>query len=599
MTRFWAILLTVFCSTLYGMHTVRAQTPRQQIDSLNTRAFDGLFINLDQAALDAGRAAKLSQQHNYARGLGRSFTRLGIYYDLRGSLDSAVLLLNLAINILERERDTVELSIAYNNLGIVHYERYDYDKAIHYYKKSMEQDRLAGDIRGVAGGLQNIGILYTYKDSLHLAEKLYAEAEQIYRGLNDSLNLPIVLSNQAKVYTLRGDFTQAMRTLKLAEAILPKENTDESRITIFISLSNALSELGQNDEALQYARQALVLSQKIGSKQREQYAYDQLQMVYKGMGDYKNAYTNLLSASVLSDSIYQTETNRSISEMQTKFDVAQKDKDLRRVTLEKEAATHRATAKELGRNFALALAAIALVLAIYAFSVWRSGKKINRLLQEKNKLAVENLEQKEMLIGEIHHRVKNNLQLVGNLLDFQSRAMDDKQAAKSLEDSKNRVASMAMLHQFLYTRGDYRNIDMHTYLNELAIKLQQSYTAVKSEVKLRVQTDDNLKLDIDTAIPIGLIVNELVTNAYKYAFAETDAGEIFICLQQTSAEVLTLKINDNGKGMLLSPETASSFGTQIITSLCRQLRADWQIENDGGTQHTLHIKKFKRNDSAI
>ena len=585
------------CLLLWVLPAAYAQTPERRIDSLNTVSFDQLLTDLDQSALNAARAARLSQDYNYARGLGRSFTRLGIYYDIKGSLDSAVLLLNLAINILEREKDTVELSIAYNNLGIVHYERYDYDKAIRYYKKSMEQDRMAGDIRGVAGGLQNIGILYTYKDSLELAEALYDEAEQIYRSLNDSVNLPIVLSNRAKIYTLRGNHRQAMQTLKLAEAILPEENTDESRITIAISLSNALSELGQSAEALRYAHEALTLSQKIGSKQREQYSYDQLQTVYLARGDCINAYKYLNASARLRDSIYQMETNRSISEMQAKFDMARKDEDLRRVTLQKEAADQRSRAREQGRNFALALAAVALVISVYAFSVWRSGKKINRLLQEKNNLAHENLEQKEMLISEIHHRVKNNLQLVSNLLDFQQRATDDKQAAKSLEDSKNRVAAMAMLHQFLYTRGEYRNIDMRTYLNELAVKLQQSYSSVRSSVKLRVHTDD-IRLDIDTAIPIGLIVNELVTNAYKYAFDDAGEGEIFIGLEQTSDNLLTLKITDNGKGMSSSSGTAFSFGTQIISALCRQLRADWRIENEGGTIHTLLIKKFKRNEPS-
>eukprot|EP01034_Spumella_vulgaris_P011219 gene11219-14259_t len=120
---------------------------------------------------------------------------------------------------------------------------------------------------------------------------------------------------------------------------------------------------------------------------------------------------------------------------------------------------------------------------------------------------------------------------------------------------------------------------MHTYLNELAVKLQQSYSSVKSSVRLRVEAG-NIKLDIDTAIPIGLIVNELVINAYKYAFAENESGEIFIRLEQTSNELLTLKVNDNGQGTPVSPDTVLSFGTQIVTSLCRQLKADWQIDNN-------------------
>ena len=129
------------------------------------------------------------------------------------------------------------------------------------------------------------------------------------------------------------------------------------------------------------------------------------------------------------------------------------------------------------------------------------------------------------------------------------------------------------------------------------VSVRNMSSSVRSSVKLRVHTDD-IRLDIDTAIPIGLIVNELVTNAYKYAFDDAGEGEIFIGLEQTSDNLLTLKITDNGKGMSSSSGTAFSFGTQIISALCRQLRADWRIENEGGTIHTLLIKKFKRNEPS-
>jgi len=578
----------MLCITYSG----HAQNVRAKIDSLNRVSFEGLFVNLKKAASDAAWAARLSQEAGYQKGLGRSFTRLGIYYDLEGKPDSAALFLNLAINVLEKEKDTAELSRAYNNLALVHYTRYDYDKALLYFKKSIEQDRLAGDIRGMAGGLQNIGILYTYKDSLETAEKIYREAEQIYRSLNDSANLPMVFSNQAKVAVLRNDYGRALGLLRDAEKMLPEKDNDESRTTIWISLSNALSQLGRADEALDYARRALALSQKIHSKYREQFAYDQLQEVYKAKGDYRNAYTYLAASERLGDTLYDTETNHSISEMQAKFDMAHKDEDLRRVTLEKEAATNRSKAKENSRNFALALAAIVVVISVFVFSAWRSGKKITRLLEEKNALAVTHLEQKEMLIAEIHHRIKNNLQLISDLLDFQARSVKDEQAIKSLEDSKNRVVSMAALHQFLYTSGDYKNIDMTLYLNELASKLLLSYASERSDIRVKVEADDT-RLDIDTAIPIGLIVNELVTNAYKHAFAENESGEIFIQLKKISNDTITLRITDNGKGIPDPTHTLSSFGTRIITSLCRQLRADWSIDNSSGTSHTLHIKKFK------
>lgn len=587
------MLLTVVCSMPYITGIAYAQNVRQQVDSLNKLSFSQLFDSPTQSAMNAVRAAKLSQNVDYRRGLGRSFTRLGILYDLKGSPDSAALLLNMAIPILEQEKDTVELSIAYNNLGIVHYGRYDYDKAIYYYKKSIGQDRLSGDIRGVAGGLQNIAILYTYKDNLATAEKIYTEAEALYRSLNDSVNLPMVLSNRAKIFILRKDFRGALPLLREADRLLPAEHTGESRVTVSVSLSHVLNELGQHDEALTYALKALDISREIHSVQRELYAYDQLQEVYRSKGDYPNAYKYLRAAGQLNDSLHKDETGRSISEIQARYDVTQKDEDLQRLRLEKEAANNLARAKENSRNFALALAFALLLVLAYIFSAWRSGKKINRLLHEKNRLAGENLEQKDMLIDEIHHRIKNNLQLIGNLLDFQSRTMDNERAAQALEDSKNRVASMAMLHRFLYTRGDYTHIDIRVYLQELAQKLRESYGALRPAVNLRVEADD-LKIDSNTSVAIGLIINELTTNAYKYAFGEREPGEIFISLAQTSPDLLTLKIRDNGRGMPPAPGTGFSFGTRIVDSLCRQLRAEWKIENTGGVLHTLLIKKFRQ-----
>jgi len=198
------------------------------------------------------------------------------------------------------------------------------------------------------------------------------------------------------------------------------------------------------------------------------------------------------------------------------------------------------------------------------------------------------LKEKEVLLKEIHHRVKNNLGIVSSLLQMQCRRTQDSQVAAILCDSQNRIASIALVHEKLYRSEDLADIDFAQYIPDLTTHLFDSYNVSSSQIKLKIQVD-NASLDIETAIPCGLIINELVSNALKYAFIGNREGEIEVKFYQETECTLILIIRDNGIGLPENFDTkkAKTLGITLVQGLVKQLRGKLEIECHQGTQFKI------------
>lgn len=210
------------------------------------------------------------------------------------------------------------------------------------------------------------------------------------------------------------------------------------------------------------------------------------------------------------------------------------------------------------------------------------------------------LREKEVLLKEVHHRVKNNLGIVSSLLQMQARRTQNVQAGAILRDSRNRVASIALVHEKLYRSKDLANINFTQYIQDLTTYLFDSYNIGLNQVNLNIQVDE-LGLDIDMAIPCGLIINELVSNALKYAFPDQRKGEVLVRLYQSFdvndkeyPERLTLLICDNGVGLPLdfSLEHAKTLGITLVQGLVRQIQGVMKINTLHGTEFEV---SFPRN----
>jgi PAS domain S-box-containing protein len=198
------------------------------------------------------------------------------------------------------------------------------------------------------------------------------------------------------------------------------------------------------------------------------------------------------------------------------------------------------------------------------------------------------LREKEILLREIHHRVKNNMQTITSLLDLQAESIKDPESRKALKSSQSRIRSMALIHERLYKSENLERIKAREYIQHLIEYLEGTYQT--SSTNIEINTDvENLYLNLDTAIPCGLIINELVSNCMKYAFNKNLNGKVLVSLQKRRGENLILKVTDNGSGIskAVDPLNSPSLGLQLVNLLTKQIKGDLGIDSTNGTSISI------------
>ena len=219
-----------------------------------------------------------------------------------------------------------------------------------------------------------------------------------------------------------------------------------------------------------------------------------------------------------------------------------------------------------------------------------------KIAEEQNR---KSLKEKELLLKEIHHRVKNNLQIISSLITLQSENITDEEGKKAFAQSKNRIDTMALIHEKLYMSEDISRIDFSDYVNELVGNLSISYGINIDIVKMKIDIA-NVFLDINTAIPLGLIINELVSNIMKHSFPAGRQGEFRISLHLDEAGKFTLVVSDDGIGFPqdLDFSNLRSLGMKLVNSLTKQLGATIELDRKTGTTFKIIFQVVKKGGSG-
>lgn len=236
-----------------------------------------------------------------------------------------------------------------------------------------------------------------------------------------------------------------------------------------------------------------------------------------------------------------------------------------------------------------------LLIGGAALFLLAAGVILFQYRKQKNKSAIiqKQSDDLQVLMKEIHHRVKNNLQVISSLLDLQSLTITDSQASEAVKEGKNRVQSMALIHQNLYSEGNIKGIKAKEYIGNLVQSLCDSYNVSNDKIVIKTTIDD-LNLDVDTMIPLGLVLNELVSNSLKYAFKDGREGELNIILRNEHSHLL-LKVSDNGSGYLegVNAKEGKSFGMKMIRAFAQKMKAKLDIYNDNGAVVEMQITKYQ------
>lgn len=215
--------------------------------------------------------------------------------------------------------------------------------------------------------------------------------------------------------------------------------------------------------------------------------------------------------------------------------------------------------------------------------------------QEAQHQAETSLKEKELLLQEIHHRVKNNMQIVSSLLRLQSRRLDDAKTVEIINDSRSRIGAMSLIHKTLYRPTNLTSVSLHEYINELALQLFDFYAVDPDRITM-VTDLDSISLNIETATPCGLIINELVTNSLKYAFPDGRQGAIFVTLKRDGqGSGYVLRVADNGIGLPagLDIRRTDSLGLQLVVNLAeQQLQGQIEVAREQGSSFTITFQEI-------
>jgi two-component system, sensor histidine kinase PdtaS len=402
-------------------------------------------------------------------------------------------------------------------------------------------------------------------------------------------------------YSLRGNTLIRRKQYKEAKQLIVKSlnfiktyHLEYSQVYPFnFNLLGVMAtDQGHYDEAVAYLTKSKDVSTKNNSLRPEMTFFEHMHALYQQKGDYKKALDYYKKWSDSQIQYMEERSSKNLRENELQLDLIRQKQQL--------------TEKEAQQNsFITAITITALVavsLIILLFGLYRNFQTKQRANQQletlnidlaaKNTLLDKRNADNELLLKEIHHRVKNNLEVVSSLLALQSARISDPNVQEAMLSSQSRVQSMGILHQKLYQNEHLAFIEMKQYFVSLSENILDTYNETN---RITVECPmPEIELDVDTAVPVGLIVNELLTNALKYAFPQGQPGRVLLSLEDVGNQMLQLRIQDNGIGKVLNGQpTGTGFGTQLIELLTRQLEGTIRQEVSNGTTISIQFKKLR------
>ena len=539
-----------------------------------------VLFTIDSVYYHGEKALDLFKQTNDQAKLATTSSELAFEYIDENELERSEELIFDAISIFEALGDQKGLGAAYYRLSSIFNSQNEPELSIKYALEALEIAKLIKDYETTQQAWLVLVLAYheagELENAIHAADKCI-ETINNYQ-IDDQFNL-------ARAYGYRGDVWAAMeeyqksledniKSYAIVEAHIGAERPAAKTYRHGIGLAYYMQ--GKYQEALPHLEATIDGYRSLGqgNKPKTKELYEQAANAYYQLGDYQSAYQNQKLAKEVVESLMQSKVANLEAEALFKYESGKKDQAISEQSLIIQQQTR---IQWLGAAFIVVLVFFLGMLFYY----FRRNKKIASALFSKNR-------ENELLLKEIHHRVKNNLQTVSSLLSLQSESISDKGAYDAVQESKNRVTSMALIHQKLYQGESLAAIEMRDYFETIGKAIVDSFGEKAENVSLKGNMQE-VELDVDTAIPIGLITNELVTNAVKHAFPDKRHGQILITLSREENGLLKLNIADNGDAdsKVSITKKENGFGTLLIQLLTTQLGGKLEKSSQAGTSTTI------------
>ena len=524
---------------------------------------------------------------------------IGFMAYLRGNFALAIEHCNQALIIAQRAGDLHLKIRVINNLGLAAQSLGSSPDDRSYFLLALTMATDLADTDGIAITLNHLGNWRFGKQPPDSAMYYYRRALTLRQHIESNTNaIAVLLNNIGNVLRMEKDHQGAMDYYQRSLAISTRTGSRNLEATTYKNMAILARQTGDYTHALEYARRAKSISLEIGLSRIAFQSAEQIARTLAERGEYRSAFENLLEYISLKDSLDSQESRRRAADLQVRFESERKERQIQELEL---------TQEKTFRNFLLSVIGMTIVLGTLLIWLYREkskaaretasqkteleglyGELVNKnvRLEESESGLRSMLKEKDVLLKEIHHRVKNNLQVVSSLLSLQSSTVTDDQTLALLKESQDRIRAMALVHERLYRSSDFAGVDMKGYLADLVGNLRSSYRT--DRLKVTVETND-VQVSLDTAIPLGLIVSELVTNAFKHGFPNEANGIVKVTTHATGTDECTLVVEDNGVGMPpgYTVNTASSLGLHLVNILVQQIGGQLSVQNDNGAQFSI------------
>jgi len=492
-----------------------------------------------------------------------------IRYDLEG-YNSALKFHQKALDAAKRNDDRKQVAISYRLIAAVYDAiNMNLDTAYTYYSNYLDYELSIRDTARIIDGYRNLLVMnYKLKNDaaeLEVANKLYSYL-QTYKG-----------SDRENYRNMLCIFYAQKRMLSKAKELFTEINVDESAKTNpenfrnYYYAGHFLFQAGKK-----YREGASFLESML---KRSRLAADSISITkflsehYESMGDYKNAFAALEVSTALANKYVNDADRNKIAETASFYQNEQKEKE--RIFF-KEKAENEAEIRNYG---IIVLCLLIMVIVIIAYFFYRTGRQNKELRVQQEELQKLN-DEKTLYLKEIHHRVKNNLQIISSMLDLQMNDVTDPRTKDALKEMQMRVYSMAIVHKNLYEKDDLNRIDLQFYFENLFTTICSAFKDPGKKITFHAKTGA-ISLGIDYAIPLGLIVSELITNSLKYAFHNKEEGEMILLITEPEKGVLEFRFSDNGSGFVKSIdlESVPSFGLKLVRLMAKKLKGKLNYES--------------------
>uniref|UniRef100_UPI003F72780C sensor histidine kinase n=1 Tax=Dyadobacter sp. TaxID=1914288 RepID=UPI003F72780C len=456
--------------------------------------------------------------------------------------------------------------------------------AVSNYQKAHALFQKAGEVRREIRALQRIGAVYITVNDLKLAEHYFrrglslaekskmedevanmytdfATVEDIRKNYNGALayndkalkiykklgaDFSSTLFNRGIILKNAGRYQESLNTYMQLLDYARKESDEFLEKMVYLNLPNTLLLLNRPDEAEQYVKKAIEMAKTSPQRINDyMHIYEMLTNIYKKKGEFEQALNYQNQWVAYRDSVFNSEKSRQLIEAETRFQAKENQERIQRLGTENY---------EKKRQLWWLYGGISMLAFLLAIALWqyRIIQRVNQKLEITNsnlseansRISVQATQLKE-LMQELHHRVKNNLAIVSSLLSLQASRLEDEKAIQAVTEGQQRVEAMSLIHQQLYQTDNVAGVSVKEYIQDLVKGLMQSF-GYSEDFSLRTDIEP-LVLDLKMAVPLGLIVNELITNAFKHAYKGIENPELSIRLWQQ--EEVYLEIKDNGKGV--------------------------------------------------